>query len=68
MMRDATLTNQELAERLYQAERQLDFDTILECENAICGRLQLPLDQTERGLTPWAAAQIDNFRDRYRQR
>ena len=41
-----------------------DSDTVgrmAEIVNALCQRLDLPLDHTEQGLTPWAQKQIDRF-------
>lgn len=33
----------------------------VELLNEVRGRLDLPLDETEQGLTPWASRQVDDF-------
>lgn len=57
----ATLSDEVLSRRLVYAEQRGDDDTALEAVNEIAGRLNLPLDHTEQGLTPWASEQIDKY-------
>ena len=55
------MTNRELAENLRDAECGGDADNIVYFENEICVRLNLPLEQTEQGLTREAADAITKF-------
>lgn len=55
------MTDRELAQNLRDAERRLDYYDIAEYENEICVRLDLPLDETEQGLTIKAAEAIQQF-------
>lgn len=54
-------TPAELAKALRDAEATGDQDTATEVLNVICARLNLPLDQTEQGLTREASLQVDAF-------
>lgn len=56
-----TTTNYELAKALADAEKDGDEEAMLQAENEICERLEIPLDQTEQGLTPHAVRMIEEF-------
>ncbi len=55
------MTDQELAHRLRDADRDGDVDNIVYYENEICARLNLPLDQTEQGLSREATDAVTKF-------
>lgn len=55
------MSDKKLAQSLRDATMNGDIDEIVYFENEIIGRLNLPLDQTEQGLTPWAADQVAKF-------
>lgn len=55
------LSDAELANALIIADRRKVPEDIAEAENAICARLDLPLDWTEQGLNPQAAGLICIF-------
>lgn len=57
-----------LAERYESAVREWretgsadSADALAEVENALCDHLDIPLDETEQGLTPYAQALIDAY-------
>ena len=54
-------TDRELAQALYDAEESGDTDEIIGAENAIIVRLNIPLNETEQGLTQAATDKIDAF-------
>jgi len=60
-MKGAGMTNQELAENLRDAERDGDTENIVYYENEILARLDVPLKDTEQGLTRAAADAIEAF-------
>jgi hypothetical protein len=55
------LSNGTLARLLLVAESFGRADDAVEALIEISDRLDLPLDHTEQGLTPWASAEIDKF-------
>jgi hypothetical protein len=55
------LTDTQVAENLRTAEVSGDTDAMIEWENEICARLDIPLNETEQGLTAHAAALIAKF-------
>jgi hypothetical protein len=55
------MTDRELAEALRAADVSGDPDAIIEAENEVCARLNLPLDWTEQGLNQRAADAITAF-------
>ena len=61
--------DQELADIYVSAlDRKFAGDPQLleEATNHIIGRLDLPLDETEQGLTKWAAMQVEEFVELHR--
>lgn len=54
-------TDAALAQALYDADKAQDMDEMIAVENEIAARLNLPLDETEQGLTHWANDQIKGF-------
>lgn len=54
-------TDTRLVSALMQAEIDGETDDIIAAENAICARLDIPLDETEQGLTPEAHRRIRSF-------
>jgi hypothetical protein len=57
--------NWKLADALRRAEEDGNYEDIIIAESAICDALDLPLDETEQGLTPKAAEAVDAFLAKY---
>lgn len=55
------MTDQQLAERLRDADASGDSDNVVYYENEICARLNLSPNETEQGLTQFAADAIERF-------
>lgn len=56
-----SLSDHDLAVALERADASGDTDVILYAENEVCGRLNLDLDETERGLTEYAAGKVTEY-------
>lgn len=54
-------TDRDLARALIAAEDRGDVDDMIDAENAIIARLQLPLDWTEQGINDKANEAIQLF-------
>lgn len=61
----AGLSDHDLAKGLRNAEREGNTDNIIYFENEVAGRLHLDHNETEQGLTPFAAQAIEDFCARY---
>ena len=57
----AEVTDYDLAVSLRDAENAGSVDDVIDAENAIIARLNLPLDSTEQGLTKEAADALTAF-------
>lgn len=57
----ANPTDRELAVALANAEMDQNADDIIEVENKILARLNVPLSETEQGLTHYANEQIREY-------
>jgi hypothetical protein len=55
------MSDHDLAAALLAAEASRDTEEIILAENNIAARLNLPLDDTEQGLTQSASDAIDEF-------
>ncbi len=55
------MTEAAKAQALHDAWTHGDDEAILMAENDICAWLDIPLDETEQGLSPVATARIEQF-------
>lgn len=55
------MTDAQLAQAHHDAIATNDEEALIDTEGNICDRLNIPLDETEQGLTPNAVALIDAF-------
>lgn len=51
---------------MVDAENSDDDDALVCIMNEIAVRLDLPLDETERGFTDWANRQLDEFTETHK--